>query len=155
MLDGTVIKKYNKILEFNPENCVGCGICEKTCPKSAIAIYRKNDRFEAIISEKCAVCGICADFCFYGAIRHEGSVYREIMEEIGFRKVTIDERLCIICGLCMRECPRGAIKVLRRIDLKKLRRGSLRIDGGCIDCKLCIEVCPTKAIIIKNNKPEI
>jgi len=151
----TVIKKYNKILEFTPENCVGCGICEEVCPKSSVSIYRRGSRFEAEFDDRCAVCGVCADFCFYGALKHEGSVYRELLEEIEFKKVQIDERLCILCGLCMRNCPRGAITVKRKVDLKKLRKGSISVKEGCIDCRLCTDVCPTNAVRIVKQKPVI
>uniref|UniRef100_A0A7J2TH02 4Fe-4S dicluster domain-containing protein n=1 Tax=Archaeoglobus fulgidus TaxID=2234 RepID=A0A7J2TH02_ARCFL len=151
----TIMNKYNRSLEFHPELCRGCGVCESVCPKMAISIRRNGKFFKAEISESCVVCGICADLCPYGAIRGEESIYKELLEEIGFEKIKVDESLCILCGLCMRECPRNAIRVVRQVDKKKLRRGNFRIKEGCIDCRLCTEVCPTKAISVYKGKPSI
>lgn len=151
----TAVERYGRRMEFMPEKCVGCGVCEEVCPKNAVSIYRNGKGFMAKINEKCVVCGVCADFCFYGALRHEGSVYKELLEEIEFRRVEVDERLCILCGRCMRECPRGAIKVVRNVDVKKLRKGSIKIGGGCIECELCVDICPTKAVRLSNSKPSI
>lgn len=155
MVGEIVINKYDRYLEFTGERCVGCGICESVCPKKAIEIRRNGMGFVAEIDDSCIVCGLCADLCPYGALKHEGSIYRELLEEVGFRKVEIDEGLCILCGLCMRNCPRGAIKVIRTVDKRKLRRGTFRIKEGCIDCRLCVEICPTKAISVYKGKPEI
>ncbi|MEM4645658.1 MAG: 4Fe-4S binding protein [Archaeoglobaceae archaeon] len=150
-----VIDKYNRSLEFVAELCFGCGTCESVCPKEAIEIKRNGKRFMANISDSCIVCGVCADLCPYGALRHEGGVYREFLDEMGIKKVEVNEKDCILCGLCMRECPRGAIRVVRDVDKKKLRKGTFRIKDGCIDCRLCVEVCPTKAISVYKGKPII
>ncbi len=155
MVGEIIIDKYERTLEFAAEHCVGCGTCESVCPKSAIEIRRNGSNFVAEISEVCVVCGICADLCPYGALRHKGGVYKDLLEEVGFKKVEIDEEFCILCGLCMRECPRKAIRVLRRVDKGKLRKGTFRIKEGCIDCRLCVEICPTKAISVYKGKPTI
>ena len=41
--------------------CVACGVCLKTCPKGAIAIYRGC--FAQVDEEKCVGCGLCARAC--------------------------------------------------------------------------------------------
>ncbi|WP_231487669.1 4Fe-4S binding protein [Archaeoglobus fulgidus] len=146
---------------FSAERCVGCGMCESVCPKSAISVYRNGKDFEVEINENCAVCGTCSDFCQFGALKFyrngkEGGVYTEILkEELGFKKVDVNPQDCILCSLCMKTCPRDAIKVIRSVDLKKLRRGEISIGEGCIECRLCVENCPTKAVKIYHGKPVI
>ena len=46
--------------------CVACGVCLKTCPKGAIAIYRGC--FAQVDEEKCVGCGLCAKACPAGCI---------------------------------------------------------------------------------------
>ncbi len=83
------------------------------------------------------------------------SVYTETLkDELGYRKVTVGDN-CILCGLCMENCPRNAIRVVRNVDLKRLRRGTIKIGEGCIQCRLCVENCPTKAIRIYHGRPTI
>ena len=40
--------------------CIGCKICEKTCPSEAIAV---EDNIAKIDYEKCTLCGVCAEKC--------------------------------------------------------------------------------------------
>ncbi len=148
-------------LYFVPDKCVGCGMCESVCPKTAIGVYRNGSGFEVEVGENCAVCGTCSDFCQFGALSFyrngkEGGIYSEILkEEMGFKKIEVDSDSCILCSLCMKNCPQDAIKVVRSVDLRKLRKGEISIGDGCIECRLCVENCPTKAVKIYHGKPVI
>lgn len=51
--------------EVKIEDCVGCGICAKNCPRSAIEI---KNRKAAIDEKKCIGCGECFIACRNGAI---------------------------------------------------------------------------------------
>lgn len=41
--------------------CVGCGICEKTCPLKAITIYKGI--YSQVDFDKCIGCSKCAKVC--------------------------------------------------------------------------------------------
>lgn len=98
----------------NRENCVGCGVCAKTCPNSVIKIQTaknlvvvqcKNTDKGAVARKACANacigCGKCAKTCKFEAITVENNV------------ATIDPAKCKNCGLCAKECPTGAINNMR------------------------------------------
>lgn len=68
------------IMEF-PARCIGCGACEKVCPKKAISLI---DGEYKINRELCNRCFKCADVCFAEAKRVVGkeSSVEELFAEI-------------------------------------------------------------------------
>lgn len=68
-----------KVVRTNCEiGCIGCGICEKSCPKDAIHV---TDNLAKIDYEKCINCGICASKCPTNAIFVEYPERVEKMKE--------------------------------------------------------------------------
>lgn len=58
-------------LEFNPEKCIACGDCFRTCPQAAhkfdvSGVHRINRK-------KCKTCFICAQGCYAEALRQVGT----------------------------------------------------------------------------------
>ena len=66
-----------KVLRNNCSiGCIGCGICEKNCPKDAIHV---ENNLASIDYDKCINCGICVSKCPTGAIYCE---YPERVEKM-------------------------------------------------------------------------
>jgi ferredoxin len=53
-------------LEYDPENCTGCGVCVEVCPQGVLA--RKNGKIMVTNRDACMECGACRKNCIYGAI---------------------------------------------------------------------------------------
>jgi NADP-reducing hydrogenase subunit HndC len=52
--------------QINTENCTGCGLCARKCPREAISGEKKGPH--VIDQEKCIKCGVCFDVCKFDAV---------------------------------------------------------------------------------------
>lgn len=95
------------------EKCVGCGTCEKQCPRGVIHLVPIMDSYHVNCASKdrgkevkevckvgCIGCGLCIKQCEYGAIRLEEQC------------AIINPKLCVGCGKCSSKCPTQAISHL-------------------------------------------
>ncbi len=95
------------------EKCVGCGACEKECPRHIIQILPEGTAYQvSCISQDrgkdvklgcsvgCIGCGLCMKQCEVGAIKFENNLAH------------IDENLCIKCGKCEEKCPTKVITAM-------------------------------------------
>lgn len=55
------------MVNVNKELCIGCGICEESCPFGAIAM----DQGIPVIGDSCTLCGACVENCAVGALSIE------------------------------------------------------------------------------------
>lgn len=97
----------------DPDKCVGCGVCAKTCPRGIIEIRPrgKNDRRVyvacsntdkgALVIKNCSVgcigCQKCFKTCPFEAIEMRGNL------------AYINPEKCKSCRKCEEVCPRGSI----------------------------------------------
>lgn len=63
-----------------PEKCVGCGVCERSCPAHTITMREKNGRKTAhILRRDCIRCYCCQELCPIGAVEmHESRIIKWI-----------------------------------------------------------------------------
>ena len=54
-------------IEIDPEKCKGCGLCQKSCPVSAIKGEAREKR--VIDQDICIKCGTCIRTCPFHAIK--------------------------------------------------------------------------------------
>lgn len=59
-------------LEFNPEVCIGCGMCVAVCPHGVFAL--RGSKAEISDFDACMECGACAVNCPAGAIGVDSGV---------------------------------------------------------------------------------
>lgn len=54
------------VTAFNPEACMGCGICVERCPMDALSLTGDTATFK---EERCIGCGLCTTTCPYDALK--------------------------------------------------------------------------------------
>jgi ferredoxin len=126
--------------------CVGCTMCAKRCPVSAIHGERRGQHF--IDPSLCAGCGACWRQCPKAAIidalgrRRRGKPAKELPRA----EIAADH--CVGCQTCQLTCPFDAIAFLRkRFSLVGIGApGRCVVDPArCVGCGSCVAVCPTGA----------
>ena len=142
-------------LDFN--KCLGCGMCVKYCPCTAIILVETPDdagnpvKRPQINMGRCSFCGYCAEYCPVDAMT--------VTPEVELAEYT---RADLIYGprrLAYDKTTEG-MKVKNEVTLLsdyKNGQGEVRhsffgldtpeLDGSkCISCKKCQKVCPVGAI---------
>lgn len=62
--------KFRGKIKFDPAKCIGCKLCMRDCPSSAITINKVGEKkFEATFDlDKCLYCAQCVDSCNKNAL---------------------------------------------------------------------------------------
>lgn len=135
-------------LSFNDQICLGCGVCESTCPVEAItlnpiAVDARHRRSN--------------DVYFSG---HE-KIAQNFHAEFDVQKISIDENKCVLCGMCSGLCPIDALVLtiddvpISEIEAYPHYNSYSKIDDDkCIYCKRCETACPQDAITVMRKLPE-
>lgn len=73
------------MLIIDSELCVGCGVCESTCPFGAITVVNGC----AVVGDGCTLCGSCVESCDVGAITLEGVEKGAILDHASWSGVWV------------------------------------------------------------------
>lgn len=87
-------------LEVDPDKCIGCGGCVRTCPSRLISIENIGDeRIVRFSAGRCIYCGRCAVACPEKAIKitHEFELATDNKQDLEII-IKLKMAKCIICG---------------------------------------------------------
>jgi heterodisulfide reductase subunit A len=71
-----------QVAASDPEVCIACGVCEASCPQTAIALTVGADAHSVVDPNICRGCGICAAECPAGAMHLGGFSDAEVLAEV-------------------------------------------------------------------------
>lgn len=87
-------------LEVDPNKCIGCGNCVRTCPSRLIKVETHEDeKIVMFFSGRCIYCGRCATACPEKAIQitHEYELATDNKKDLEI-VIKIKMVRCIVCG---------------------------------------------------------
>ncbi len=170
-------KRYS--LTLDKTLCVGCEICQITCPREAIEIKKtpKKNGEKAqrpifdVSEQKCSYCGMCEPICPFSAleVRVDGQRMVPVLEKESFpkliREIEVDPTKCDIdCIDCQEVCPLNLISVkilapggkeispeeARSMPNKENLKVKVNIEKNLSPCcRLCELKCPKGAIHVR------
>jgi Fe-S-cluster-containing hydrogenase component 2 len=124
-----------KMLSYNPELCVGCGICEETCSETWFKVAdreKSNIRVSQngqgdLAAVVCTQCGECVAVCPTQALSRDRSGV-----------VRIKKALCVGCLSCVGFCP----------YLAMFYHPDQTVPFKCVACGQCAKECPAEALAV-------
>jgi len=150
---------YRGRIAYHPENCIGCGMCERVCSGNAITrtvekgAEGEGDKVTLTFNlGSCTFCATCADFCTHGAI--------EITKD--YHMVATKEEDLLVTGSFIKKPPvkkpaapkpaasaaaPASCETAPATEVKPRDDGKPVTDPSkCIYCTLCARKCPAGAL---------
>ncbi len=158
------------MLKVDKELCIGCGICEESCPFAAIEIVDGC----AVIGESCNLCGACVETCEVEALSLE-------VEKIAKTDITAWSGVLVYCEYRLGELAPVSLELLgvgrlladkRKVDLSAVLIGHdtggtaaeligygadvvYRVDHEELECFTDERYCAVLTGLIREHQPEI
>ena len=130
------MSKVHKFVITNPDMCIACNACMKTCVKHAYMRGKLSKKMLDVLTlesgkmpNQCRQCddAPCANVCPTGSL-HIANSCVELCEEI-----------CIGCKLCTIACPYGAINIDAEFPPSIQEEVERNLEAGCISGKEIVE----------------
>lgn len=133
---------------FITDTCVGCTLCEKTCPVGAISGDLKQRHM--IDPERCVDCGACGRVCGVGAVRNAQGEPAVKVPRAQWARPVVDTARCSACSMCVQICGKDALSISLPTFRGDIAVFAQLTDGNaCVACGLCERVCPLHAITMR------
>jgi len=155
---------YRGRIEFHPESCINCGMCERVCAGGAIetAIEKLEDGSQKITRTfnlgSCTFCRACADFCSRGSIEFTRD----------YHMIAREESDLLVSGTFIKAAPKkpapkpaeapaaaaeakpAAAPAAAPAEPVKPREDGKPVSdpSKCVFCTLCAKKCPAEALTV-------
>lgn len=145
---GAVLGLLSKIslfkLYIDKDECLSCGMCERSCPSGCI-----DSAEQEIENETCVKCFKCVGKCPKDAIKF-GIKPKEYVSFNQNRRSFITATAAVIAlGAMVKagiEISKNTAKKLKNIILPAGAVSEKRMLNECLNCNLCVKACPNKII---------
>ena len=149
---------YRGRIEFHPETCINCGMCERVCAGGAIesVVEKLEDGSQRITRSfnlgSCTFCRMCADFCSRKSIEFTRDYHMIAREDADL----------IVSGTFIKAAPKkpepkpAAPAAARPAEEAKPAAEVRPRDDGkpvndpskCVYCTICAKKCPADALSV-------
>lgn len=143
-----LLSKYSFYkIALDNKSCSKCGLCEKICPTSSIAVKKEG----IVDNSSCVMCFECIGACKFKAISYSKTV-KNNQNIIKDRRHFLEKSLKYAGGIAIASLV--PVKLVASTEIVKktispIPPGSLNIENlrkNCTGCWLCVQKCPKNII---------